>query len=297
MLRGRIQKSAIGILLILVFGGAALTGLIYYRTVKGQDKTAAAATAENTTRPAAIQARGSGSLMPLMQKVTEKLMAQSDDVTLVISGGGSNRGLKSLIDGTCEIALSSIPIGGDLQLLADERGVELVAHVVAYDAIVPYVSLDNPLDSLTVRQLRDIYTARISNWQDLGGLDQPIDLTTRNLNSGTFEGWRLMVLGQQSVVSPTAQPMESQAMLAYVREHPAAIGFSALSYLDDSVKPLQVEGVAANRQSIVTHRYPLRRELYLYTRKDTSEQILALISQVQDQVPELADQLGIFPAN
>jgi phosphate transport system substrate-binding protein len=224
-------------------------------------------------------------------------MTENPGIIISVSGGGTGRGIKSLIDGTSQIAMASSEINEELLLRAEEKGVTLVKHVVAYDAIVPFVNLDNPVSNLSIEQLRKIYTSQITDWKEVAGNSSPITITTRNLSSGTYEGWKLLVIGEKAVISPHAIPMESKPLKKYIVENPNGIGYSAFSYIDDTVKPLAVNGVLASIESIKNGKYPLIRELILYTRDDASADTIKFIDYVKENTPKFAESLGVFPLN
>lgn len=256
-----------------------------------------ASSEESAANRSSIHIRGAGTVMSLIQYSAEEYMSENPNAIISVSGGGTTRGIKSLIDGTSQIAMASSEIDEELLLFAEEKNVALVKHVVAYDAIVPIVNLDNPVSDLSKEQLRKIYTSRITNWKEVSGKDLPIGLTTRNLTSGTYEGWKLLVIGNESVISPRAIPMESKPLRKYISENTDGIGYCAFSYIDNSIKPLTVNGIPATFESIKSGKYPLRRELILYTRDNASAEIINFIEHVKEETPKFADAAGVFPLN
>ena len=247
---------------------------------------------EKTSR--SIHLRGSGTLMPLAEMAGEQVMAEDPSQLIVISGGGSSRGILSLIDGTCDIALASAVISPELQRVADERGIQLERAVIACDAIVPFVRPDNPVSDLTLEQLRGIYTGQIADWSEIGGEEQPILIGSRNYSSGTYEAWKQLVLGQSAVMSPEAIKLESRPLKDYVLKQKGAIGYSAFSYIDQTVKPLSVNGVAPTRDQIERGLYPLSRDLYTYIRADASPAVRDFVTQLKMTVKDQAEALGLF---
>lgn len=241
-----------------------------------------------------IHIRGSGALMPLAQLTAENLMQEQPEAIVTVSGGGSGRGILSLIDGTCDIALASAQIIPELEALAADRDVQLESAIVAYDAIVPFVHPANPVRNLTLEQLRSLYDGTLTSWSEVGGPDLPVVLISRNASSGTYEAWKQLVLGPKSILSGQALLMESQPMKTYVSTHPEAIGFSAFSYLDDSIAPLAVDGAAPTRSAIEQGQYPLRRPLYVYFRADAPEPIRTFIRSIQQTASEHSESLGLF---
>jgi phosphate transport system substrate-binding protein len=295
-----IAYSITSVVISILEGGARLKKKFFLFTVL------IAVAALLTTMPAnckdpganiSIHLRGSGTVMGLIQQCAESYMSQNPNVIISVSGGGTDRGIKSLIDGTSQIAMASSEINGELSLLAGQRNVKLVKHVIAYDAIVPYVNTGNPVSNLTVEQLRKIYTSQITNWGKAGGKDAPIIITTRNLDSGTYEGWKLLVIGEKAVLSPHAKPMESKPMKRFIQANPNGIGYSAFSYIDKTVKPLTVNGVAAGKETIKSGKYPIKRELILYIKDDASTEIIKFIEYINEVTPKIAEKAGVFPLN
>lgn len=241
-----------------------------------------------------IHLRGSGTLMPLAEMAGEQVMAQNPQQLIVISGGGSSRGILSLIDGTCDIAMASAVISPELQRIADERGIQLEREVVACDAIVPFVRTDNPVSDLTLEQLRGIYTGQIADWSEIGGPEQPILIGSRNFSSGTYEAWKQLVLGPSAVISPEAVKLESRPLKDFILKQNGAIGYSAFSYIDQTVKPLSVNGVAPTRDQIERGLYPLSRDLYIYIRTDASSPVRDFVTRLKSTAKEQAEALGLF---
>jgi phosphate transport system substrate-binding protein len=116
-----------------------------------------------------IVIKGSTTVLPIAQKVAEAYMKQYPDVNISISGGGSGNGIKALIDGITDIAMSSRFIKVKEVKLAVEKERYPVPFAVAYDSIVPVVHPSNPVVNITIMQLKDIYQGRIRNWKELGG--------------------------------------------------------------------------------------------------------------------------------
>jgi phosphate transport system substrate-binding protein len=241
-----------------------------------------------------IQLRGSETVMGMLQPAAEAYMVENPRVKVAISGGGTDRGIKSLIDGTCQIAMASSEINEELIARAADKGSGLVKNVIAYDAVVPFVHPDNPVSDLTIRQLRQIYTGEIQNWKEVGGSDAEIVLTTRGLYSGTYEAWKLLVMGKDAILPKHAMALDSIPEIHFVAQHVNAIGFSASNHLNASVKPLTVEGVPPTAETIENRSFPLIRDLVLLTRDDAPGSVNRFIDYVIENEAAF-DQAGIFP--
>jgi phosphate transport system substrate-binding protein len=186
-------------------------------------------------------------------------------VNISLSGGGSGEGIKALIDKSTDIANSSRQIKKAEVDLAKSRNVTPVETVVAIDAIVPIVNTKNPVNTLTVDQLSQIYQGKITNWKEVGGENLEIVMISRDSSSGTYEAWGELVL-KGAKVSPRAQLQASNgAIVQAVSKNKYAIGYIGLGYLDDTVKDLTVNGVKASEKTALSKEYPVSRFLYMYT--------------------------------
>jgi len=192
-------------------------------------------------------------------------MKHNAGVNISISGGGSGDGIKALIDRTTDIADSSREISPEEISRAEHNGVEPAAHKVAIDAIVPIVHLSNPVNNISLEQLSLIYQGKIRNWREVGGENRVIVVISRDSSSGTYESWGEKVLHGAKVV-PRAQLQVSSGMIhQLVSKNKFAIGYIGIGYLNNSVKALAVNGVAATPGNALSGKYPIARPLYMYT--------------------------------
>jgi phosphate transport system substrate-binding protein len=212
-----------------------------------------------------IVIKGSTTVLPIAQGALEAYMKANKGAQISLSGGGSGEGIKALIDKTTDIANSSREIKKEEIALAAKKGVKPVAHVVAFDAIVPVVHPSNPVKDLTVEQLSLIYQGKITNWKEVGGKDMVIVVISRDSSSGTFETWEHFIM-KKTKVSPKAQMLASNgAVYTAVSKNRYSIGYLGMGYLKKGVKAVTVSGIKATQETAVSREYPLSRELYMYT--------------------------------
>ncbi len=212
-----------------------------------------------------IVIKGSTTVLPIAQKVAEAYMKQHPDVKISISGGGSGNGIKALIDGSTNIADSSRFIKPKEVKLAVERGVYPVPFAVAYDCIVPVVHPDNPLKDITMDQLKAIYQGKIKKWKEIGGLDNPIVVISRDTSSGTYEVWHKKVLKKKRVFPGALLQASNGAIVQAVSKNKYAIGYVGIGYLDKSVKALTVNGIEGSEETTLNGTFPISRPLYMFT--------------------------------
>lgn len=225
--------------------------------------------------------KGSTTVLPVAQGTLEAFMKKNPGVQMSLSGGGSGEGIKALIDKTADIATSSREIKNNEIELAKSKGVNPVAHVVAYDAIIPIVHPKNKVSNLTIDQLSQIYQGKITNWKEVGGDDLKIVVISRDSSSGTFESWDHFVM-KKAKVTPKAQMLASSgALVTAVSKNKYAIAYLGMGYVNKTVKPVQVNGITASAQTALSREYPMSRELYMYTNGEPQGDIAGYIAFVK----------------
>ena len=220
---------------------------------------AATATAGN------LVIKGSTTVLPISQIAVEDYMKAHPDVNISLSGGGSSNGIKAIIDGSTDIANASRFIKDKEVAMAQGKGVYPVPFAVAYDSIIPIVHPSNTLTAITLAQLKDIYMGKITNFKEIGGPDLKIVICSRDTSSGTYETWEGKVMKKERV-TPAAQMMASNGAVAQaVSSNKNAMGYIGIGYLNDTVKPLKVDGVEGTKESTLNGTFPISRPLFMFT--------------------------------
>ncbi len=259
--------------------------------------------------PGGIRIIGSTTVLPLAERWRAEYNREHPEVAIAVSGGGSGTGIKALISRTAEIAMSSRDIHEDEVARAREAGVDPAEHLVAYDGMAVIVHPTNPLEQISVEMLSDIYTGRVTEWDQVGvpGLGR-IQAVSRDAASGTYEAFKELVVqlaetDRSRDYSPAVLKQASNAaIVALVGQTRAAIGYVGLGYLDDSVKALRVapmggqEAVSPTMENVMAGRYPLARELHFYTDAAPSRQVREFIDWVRgEQGQRIVEELGFVP--
>ena len=243
-----------------------------------------------------IVIKGSTTVLPIAQAALEAYMKANKDVQISLSGAGSGDGIKALIDKTTDIANSSREIKKEEISLAETKGVKPVAHVVAYDALIPVVHPKNKVKDLSTDQLSQIYQGKITNWKEVGGEDLKIVVISRDSSSGTFESWDHFIM-KKAKVSPRAQMMASNgAIVTAVANNRYAIGYLGIGYINKRVKPLQVNGVAGSAETVLSNKYSLARDLYMYTNGEPTGEVAKFIAFIKSaQGQNIVKKVGFVP--
>lgn len=208
---------------------------------------------------------GSTTVGPIAKAFAEFYKESHPDVNITISESGSGNGVKSLINKACNIAnLSRFMKDSEFKSCV-ANGVLPVAHVVAFDGLAVIVNPKNKIRSLTMSDIAAIYTGKITNWKQLGGDDAKIVVVSRDTNSGTYETFNELVLKKAKIVKDAEYVGSNGQARTRVNTTKDAIAYVGLGFVDDTVKPLSVEGILPNAKSITSGKYPIARPLFMFT--------------------------------
>ena len=208
---------------------------------------------------------GSTTVGPIAKAFAEYYMENNKDVNITVSESGSGNGAKSLINSTCDVATMSRPMKDTEFKAAIYGNVLPFPHVVAMDGLPVLVHPSNPVKGLTVEQVRDIYTGKITNWKDVGGPDMKIVKISRDTNSGTYETFDTMVLNKQKIAQDAEYVGSNGAVRERVQSTPAAIGYAGLGFVDDTVRALKINDIAPDKSTVSSGRNPISRPLFIVT--------------------------------
>ncbi|MGD0898186.1 MAG: phosphate ABC transporter substrate-binding protein [Thermoguttaceae bacterium] len=231
----------------------------------------------------AIRVEGSDTMVNVAQAWAEEYHKLHPEISVQVLGGGSGVGIASLIDGNCDLADSSRKMTPkEIQNLLDKRGLEAKETVVGYDALAVYVHRDNPLDSISLDELAEIYgeDGAITRWSQLGLAEPPggndrIVFLNRQNSSGTYAYFQEAVLGKhRDYKLGSIDQSGSKDVVVLIAHTPGAIGYSGMGYDAPGVKMLRVSkrrgepGVAPTVENARNGSYPITRPLQIYTAGD-----------------------------
>ncbi len=215
-----------------------------------------------------VHIRGSTTLLPIIQRLGEAYMRERPEACIVVSGGGTARGYKAILEGTADIAMASGAVPEDLVSDIERKGIKLHSTIVSYDVIVPLVNAANPIGNLSLKQLKNIFTGRITNWKDVGGKNAPIEVYVGPPTGGISDTWKRLILGEDDTYTPSRMVLNTNDRMARVAKHPLAISYLTKTPLRlPHLKLLSVDGIVADAANT---NYPLRVPLMLVTAETPS---------------------------
>ncbi|MBN1994644.1 MAG: PstS family phosphate ABC transporter substrate-binding protein [Anaerolineae bacterium] len=287
--------------IILSIALIALTGC-------GRVEEVNAAPPDSAGTERAIQNKGSDTLVNLALAWAERYREIEPPVSIAVTGGGSGTGIASLINGTVDIANASRTMKDDEIGEAQANGIDPVEITVAIDALAIVVHPDNPVDKLTIDQLADIFTGRITNWQEVGGNNAPIILLSRETNSGTHvyfleevvrkgEKENKDIFAPQTLLMPSSVGITSE-----IQRNPNAIGYDGLGYVTEHEKMIAVAKdnaspyVLPSVETGADGSYPIARGLYMYTAGEPTGAITDYIKWIRGpEGQQIVRELGFVP--
>ena len=245
-----------------------------------------------------VTCSGSTTVLPIAQAAAEAYMANNPNVNISVRGGGSGVGIAALISGSADIASSSRPMKAKEVTQAKSKGVNPVAYFVANDGIAIIVNNSNAIKALTLKQLKSIYTGKITNWNQLGGKNQPIVVVSRDVASGTFEVFNEKALQGAKVIDSAQMLASNNAIATTVGDTPGAIGYVGLGYLTDKVHDLSIDNVYPSEKTVKDLSYKLSRKLYMYTNGKVRNNAAFFIAFIQSAAgQEIVEKAGFITLN
>lgn len=254
-----------------------------------------------------IQNKGSDTIVNLALAWAEAYVKTHPDIRISVTGGGSGTGLAAMINGTVDIANASREMKPEEYAAARANGQNPTEFIVARDAIAIVVHPTNPVNGLTLQQVSEIYTGKITNWRQVGGKDSPIVLLSRESNSGTYtymlenvirmgESKSKLLFSPETLLMPSSEGISTE-----VRHNPHTIGYDGLGYVTTDQKVLGVARdanspyVQPSAATVNSGAYPISRPLYMYTAQPPSGKVKELMNWILSEGQILVSELGFVP--
>ena len=246
-------------------------------------------TADNST----ISVSGSTTVQPLAEKLAEAFMTENTSIRIDVQGGGSSVGVKAAGQGTSDIGMASREIKESE--LAEFPKLNVI--VIARDGIAIVANADVTVSDLTVEQVRDIFSGKITNWKDLGGEDQNIIVVSREEGSGTRGAFEELVMGKDALITASAILQPSNGSIrTTVSTTPYSIGYMSFGYLDDTIKAISIGGIAPTEPNAADGSYPIVRPLNMLTNGEPTGAVKAFLDFIlSDAGQKLVIEDGYIP--
>ena len=248
-----------------------------------------------------ITIKGSDTMLMLVQQLAQKFMKQHPEIAIQVTGGGTGAGMDALILGLVDVCDASRHITKkeieDLKSRFSVPGIEIPC---ARDGITVYINEKNPVSSLTLEQIGQIFAGRITSWSQVGGENAPIHLYGRETNSGTYFVFKEEVVktdySRQCLMLPG-----NAAIVSAVMKDPYGIGYGGAAFAH-GVKRCKVKtgpdepGYEPTLETMENNQYPISRDLYMVVRNRPSGALKTFIEWVlSSEGQEIVKEMGYFP--
>ena len=236
---------------------------------------------------------GSTSMQKVIMSLKETFEGENSGVEVTYNPTGSTAGITAVLEGRCDIGLSS------RNLKDSEKEQGMIGTVLAYDGIAVIVNPENTVEDLTVEQIAAIYTGEITNWSEVGGIDAEIVLIGREAGSGTRGGFEEIV-DVEDACQYRQELTSTGDVITAVSQNPGAIGYASLASVKDTVKAIKVGGVAPSDETVKNETYAIQRPFVLVTKEGAplSETAKAFFDFITSEAArEVITAAGVVPAN
>lgn len=237
-----------------------------------------------------VTVSGSTSVGSPMEKLAEAFEGKNSGVKVEVQQLGSSAGIKNAIEGVSEIGMSS------RDLKDEEKSSGLKETIIATDGIAVITNKANKVTDLTLDQVKDIYTGKITNWKEVGGEDAPIVVVSREDGSGTRDGFQEKVGFESEELIKDAQISDASGNIKSTVEGNAnAIGYISFGYVDEAVNAVKVDGVEINHETVANNEYVIARPFILVNKDGISDNAQALIDFIlSDEGQSILEEKGFI---
>jgi phosphate transport system substrate-binding protein len=244
-----------------------------------------------------ITAGGSTALQPLAAAAAQGFQQKNPNASVDVQGGGSGTGLT-------QVAAGQFDIGNSDKFAEAAKGIDaskLVDHQVAVVGMAAAINPDAGVTNLSKADLIKVFTGKVTNWKDVGGKDQKIQLVNRPEGSGTLSTFKQFALDNNQPATSSLVTDASNTVKQDIQQTPGAIGYLALSYFTAADKgkmtALSLDGVAPTADNIETGKYPVWAYEHMYTKGDAKGVAKAFIDYMMSSEVQsgILTQQGYIP--
>jgi len=231
---------------------------------------------------------GSTSVQPYAEILAESYALSHGGAEVDVQGGGSSAGISAVEAGIADIAMSS-------RALSEKEGA-LFAEEIARDGLAVIVHPSNPIDGLTMAQLRRIYSQGTVGWDEFGGNKHKVHVIAREEGSGTRSVFTDIAMGGEAITPKAIVQNSNGAIKQLVSGDPNAIGFISLGLVDESVKALSLDGVEATVGNILSGEYGLFRSFLFVTQGEPEGQARSFMDYtLSEEGQRILSREGLIP--
>ncbi len=215
---------------------------------------------------------GSTSVQPFIEQVADNYMREHPGIAIIVQGGGSTAGIQATFNRICNIGTSS------RHLIGDEKRLKQI--LIAMDGVAVIVHPSNPVDNLTVEQIRGIFTGKIRNWKDVGGKDEIIIPVTREEGSGTRGSFEELIMEGEEISDRCLVQDSNGSVREIIATTPNGIGYISAGLVDEREKAIAIDGIKPTPENLISHHYKFCRPFLLLLLEEPKGEVKKFIDYV-----------------
>jgi phosphate transport system substrate-binding protein len=249
-----------------------------------------------------VTVKGSDTMVILAQRWIELYKRDRPEAVVQLTGGGTETGIAALINGTTDIAAASRPMSpGEVSRAEARQASQIVQVPVAFDALAIVVHESNPVNELSLDQLRRIFSGEVTSWAELGGRDAPIAIYGRDHNSGSNAFFRHEILHDEDFALEVLNLVGTASVVDSVAKDRHGIGYGGIAYVGGAKKlrlktRSEAAAVAATDENVRNGSYPLARRLWLFVAEPHDDDTARFLAWVQSAAGQsVVAQVGFYP--
>ncbi|WP_088067365.1 phosphate ABC transporter substrate-binding protein PstS family protein [Gottfriedia luciferensis] len=285
----------------ITFAAMLLTGIMAGCNNTKDDKSTSSSDNKKVELTGTISAAGSTALQPLADEAATEFMAKYPSVSITVQGGGSGTGVNQVSAGAIQIGNSDVPAAEKLE--DPSKASELNEVKVAGIGFSITTNKEVNVDSLTIKQIQDIFAGKVTNWKEVGGKDEKINVINRPASSGTRASFVNAIMKDVKVNDSIGTVQDSSGALEQaVNSTPGSISYLANSYLvgdkKDALKTVKIDGVEPTTENIVAGKYPFYSYEYMITKgeaKSPTKEYIEFLSG--DEFSAKLKEMGYIPVS
>ena len=233
----------------------------------------------------------------LVPMLAENYKARNAGVSFEIAAEGSTTGIAAIIDSTAQIGMSSRRAKPTEMSAGVAKGITLKPTIVAYDGIGVIVNQNNPVSTLTKRQVEQVFAGDITDWSQVGGPAGRISIYTRNTSSGTYSDFKELAMKKRDYAGSSQKMAGNEQIAAEVAKNANGIGYVGLAYLTDpGIRTISIEGALPTEESVLAKKYPYARPTFYYTNGEPTGEAAKFISfTLSDEGRKVLRKVGFVP--
>ncbi|CAM3105664.1 phosphate ABC transporter substrate-binding protein [Rariglobus hedericola] len=233
----------------------------------------------------------------LVPMLSEEYKASHPGVSFEIAAEGSTTGIAAITDGTAAIGMSSRRAKSTEVSAAAAKGVAMKPTIVCYDGMAVIVNENNPITTLTKRQVEQIFTGDVTDWSAVGGKPGKFSLYTRNTSSGTYSDWKDLAMKKRDYASTSQKMAGNEQIAAEIGKNANGIGYVGVAYIHaPGVKVIPIEGHLPTKEEVLSKKYPYARPNFYYTNGEPSGEAAKFIEFTHSEAGQkIVEKVGFIP--